>query len=157
MLSYVSVGTNDLDRATKFYNLLFKELGGERVFDAENGQFYSFSEGSLFSVLKPADGQAATNGNGTMFSFKVDSPERVTQVYKLALELGASDEGKPGPRGDRGFVGSYIRDLDGNKLCIYHMKGNGTLAVYAAYNKTGLDNAGCTVCLYFALPENVWA
>lgn len=121
MLSYVSVGTNDMDRALKFYDALFAQMGGERRFEAPNGQIYGFAEGSLFSVLKPADGEAATHGNGTMFAFKVESPERVNEVYEYALQLGAVDAGEPGPRGDRGFYSSYIRDPDNNKLCIYHM------------------------------------
>ncbi|PCI74074.1 MAG: glyoxalase [SAR86 cluster bacterium] len=121
MMSYVSVGTNDLERALCFYDSLFELLGGNRVFESPTGQFYGFSEGSLFCVLKPADGKIATNGNGTMFAFKIDSPEKVSEAYARALELGATDEGEPGPRGDQGFFGSYVRDLDGNKLCIYHM------------------------------------
>jgi predicted lactoylglutathione lyase len=37
-----------------------------------------------------------------------------------ALQLGAQDEGAPGPRGN-GFYGAYFRDLDGNKLAAYCM------------------------------------
>tara|TARA_R110002073_G_scaffold133118_2_gene280170 strand:- start:893 stop:1258 length:366 start_codon:yes stop_codon:yes gene_type:complete len=121
MLSYVSVGTNDLERSLTFYDALFAEMEGERRFEAPNGQIYGFPEGSLFSVLTPADGEAATNGNGTMFAFKVASEGRVDEVYNIALQLGATDAGKPGPRGDQGFYSSYIRDPDNNKLCIYYM------------------------------------
>ncbi len=35
------------------------------------------------------------------------------------LSLGGSDEGAPGDRGG-GFYGAYFRDLDGNKLNVYH-------------------------------------
>lgn len=121
MLSYVTIGTNDYDGALAFYDALFAELGGKRIFEAPTGQFYSFGDGSLFGVFRPADGQAATGGNGSMFAFKVGSPDEVDAVYAKALSLGASDDGAPGPRGDRGFYGSYVRDADGNKLCIYHM------------------------------------
>src|SRR3990172_1835487 len=120
MLSYVTIGTNDYDRALRFYDSLFKVLGGERIFEAPTGQFYGFSEGSLFGVFKPADGRSATGGNGTMFAFKVASPEEVANIYAKAIEFGATNEGEPGPRGDRGFYASYVRDPDGNKLCIYH-------------------------------------
>ena len=91
------------------------------MFEAPKGQFYGFTEGTLLAMMKPADGQPATGGNGTMFAFKVDSPEEVDHHYAKAMSLGAKDDGVPGPRGDRGFYGSYFRDLDGNKLCIYHM------------------------------------
>lgn len=63
MLSYITIGTNDYDRALKFYDLLFTELGGSRSFEAPTGQFYKIGEGTLFGVFKPADGQPATGGN----------------------------------------------------------------------------------------------
>jgi catechol 2,3-dioxygenase-like lactoylglutathione lyase family enzyme len=48
MISYVTVGTNDLDKALEFYDSLITELGGKRMFEAPNGQIYGFSEGSTF-------------------------------------------------------------------------------------------------------------
>lgn len=121
MLSYVSVGTNNFEAALKFYDSLFGELDGKRAFDAPNEQFYGFGKGSYFGVLAPFNGESATVGNGTMFAFKVKSQERVIEVYNKALGFGAVDDGAPGPRGDKGFFASYFRDLDGNKLCVYHM------------------------------------
>lgn len=121
MLSYTTIGTNDYDRALRFYDSLFEVLGGERSYVAPNGQFYGFGEGTLFGVFKPADGKTATSGNGTMFAFKVSCPDDVSKIYAKAIEFGATSEGEPGPRGDRGFFASYIRDPDGNKICIYHM------------------------------------
>ena len=47
--------------------------------------------------------------------------ERAAKFYDALLaELGASDEGPPGPRGE-GFYAGYFRDLDGNKLNAYFM------------------------------------
>ena len=43
----------------------------------------------------------------------------VDAVYAKAIELGARDEGPPGPRGTSGFYAGYFRDLDGNKLNAY--------------------------------------
>ena len=40
----------------------------------------------------------------------------VDQIYKVAMSLGAADEGAPGPRGGGGFYAGYFRDPDGNKL-----------------------------------------
>ncbi len=37
------------------------------------------------------------------------------------IELGAQDEGAPGPRGE-GFYAGYFRDPDGNKLNAFCMK-----------------------------------
>ena len=121
MLGYVTIGASDFEKARDFYDSLIAEIGGDRVFESPTGQFYGFGEGALIGVLKPHDGKAATGGNGTMLAFKVSSPDDVERVYSAAIELGAADDGKPGPRGDRGFFASYIRDSDGNKICIYHM------------------------------------
>ena len=68
------------------------------------------------SVTKPFDGNAATVGNGVMVAIAVDSQEKVIALYDKAIELGGTDEGPPGPRGDSGFYAAYFRDLDGNKL-----------------------------------------
>jgi catechol 2,3-dioxygenase-like lactoylglutathione lyase family enzyme len=121
MISYMTIGTNDYDRALAFYDALLPEFGGQRVGETPSGQLYGFENGPLLGVFRPADGKPATHGNGTMIAFKVASQDRVKEVYGRALELGATDEGGPGPRGTRGFYGSYFRDLDGNKLCVYHM------------------------------------
>ena len=67
----------------------------------------------------PYDGNAAAVGNGMMIALKVSSAEEVAALYSRAIELGGTDEGKPGPRGDHGFYGGYFRDLDGNKLNAY--------------------------------------
>jgi predicted lactoylglutathione lyase len=52
----------------------------------------------------------------------LDAPEKVDRLYKKAIELGATDEGPPGPRADGGFYAAYFRDLDGNKLNCFCMK-----------------------------------
>ena len=49
---------------------------------------------------------------------RVDSREKVHQVYDKAIELGARDEGPAGPRME-GFYAGYFRDLDGNKLNVF--------------------------------------
>jgi catechol 2,3-dioxygenase-like lactoylglutathione lyase family enzyme len=124
-ISYVTIGTNDYDRALDFFDALTAELGGGRAFEAPGGQFYQLGEpvgqGTLLGIFKPADGQPATHGNGTMIAIKVEGEPRVRAVHAKALALGAADEGAPGPRGDKGFYAGYFRDPDGNKFCVYRM------------------------------------
>ena len=121
MISYVTIGTNDFEKALGFYDMLLAEMGGKRAFEAPSGQFYGFDQGALLGVLKPFDGEPAASGNGTMVALKVPSEEQVGKVHAKALDLGAADEGAPGPRGTRGFYAAYFRDFDGNKFCVYHM------------------------------------
>lgn len=73
----------------------------------------------MLMVFKPANEKPATAGNGTMVALMMDSTEMVDRFHEKAIELGATDEGLPGPRGDDGFYGGYFRDLDGNKLLAF--------------------------------------
>jgi catechol 2,3-dioxygenase-like lactoylglutathione lyase family enzyme len=121
MIGYVTLGTNDLPRATAFYDKLLGALGAKRVYENERGIAWGTSmQAPSLGVMKPFDGQPATRGNGTMVALVVDSPAKVDALYKLAMELGGTDEGGPGPRGD-GFYAAYFRDLDGNKLNVFCM------------------------------------
>lgn len=73
----------------------------------------------MLFVIKPADGKAATVGNGVMAALPAKDTAQVDRIYKLAMSLGAKDEGPPGDRGG-GFYAAYFRDLDGNKLNTFH-------------------------------------
>ena len=71
------------------------------------------------AITKPFDGEPATVGNGVMVALAAKDQEQVKQLHAKALELGGTDEGAPGPRGDGGFYAGYFRDLDGNKLAAF--------------------------------------
>ncbi|CDL82614.1 VOC family protein [Xenorhabdus szentirmaii] len=122
MIGYITLGTNDFPRATKFYDELLAELGAQRVM--ETPTFIAWGPNSNVTnlcIIKPFDGNPATVGNGGMIALNVDSREKVDQIYNKAIALGATDEGKPGPRGEYGFYVGYFRDLDGNKLNVFCM------------------------------------
>ncbi len=125
MLGYITVGTNDLAKSAAFYDVLLAELGGKRAMEEENYIAWAvdISAGGMFSIMKPHDGKAASVGNGTMFAFATTSTEQVDRFYAKAIELGATCEGKPGPRGDSGFYAGYFRDLEGNKINGFFMPG----------------------------------
>ncbi len=116
MIGYVTLGTNDLQRAAAFYDALLGELGAKRAMEMESFIAWSTAPNTpMVAVIKPFDGKAATVGNGVMVAIMVDSKEKVQALHTKALALGGKDEGAPGPRGD-GFYAGYFRDLDGNKL-----------------------------------------
>ena len=120
MIGYVTLGTNNKAKAVKFYDELFKEIGAGRFMETE--QFTAYSSGQDkpgIGITIPFDGKPASVGNGTMVALQVDTPAKVESFYKKAMELGATDEGKPGPRGESGFYAAYFRDLDGNKLNVF--------------------------------------
>lgn len=121
MIGYVTLGTNDLARATKFYDDLLKELGAGRAMESDRFIGWGTGAGSpMLLLIKPFDGQPATAGNGTMVAIAAGSQAKVDAMYAKAMALGAKDEGAPGNRGGT-FYGAYCRDLDGNKLCFFNM------------------------------------
>ena len=121
MIGYVTIGTNDIEKAAAFYDQLLAEVGASRFMDTETFIAWATSPGTpALSVTQPFDGKAATVGNGVMVALNADSQEKVDALYRKAMELGATDEGAPGPRGD-GFYAGYFRDPDGNKLNAFFM------------------------------------
>src|SRR5690348_13070794 len=121
MIGYVTLGTNDIQRAAKFYDALLGTIGAKRFMEFDGFIAWSVSPGSPgLSVIKPYDKMPATVGNGVMVALVVDSKAKVDAVYKKAIELGAKDEGPAGPRSDNFYAG-YFRDMDGNKLNVFCM------------------------------------
>jgi len=119
MIGYVTLGSNDLEEAVAFYDSLLAELGAARFMEEETFVAWAVApDKPAISVCRPYDGQAATIGNGTMVALAVDSSAKVDAVHARAMELGATDEGAPGQRGE-GFYAGYFRDLDGNKLNVF--------------------------------------
>jgi predicted lactoylglutathione lyase len=123
MIGYVTLGTNDLEKAAKFYDALFASINIGRFMEEE--QFVAWAaapDQPSVAVTKPFDGKPATVGNGVMVALFFETPQQVDAFYEKAIALGATDEGKPGPRGEGGFYAGYFRDLDGNKLNAFCMQ-----------------------------------
>ncbi len=122
MIGYVTLGTNDLERAAAFYDELLKLVGAGRFMETDKFIAWAVApDKPALSVTRPYDGNAATVGNGVMVALVVMTPEQVDAIHARAIELGGTDEGAPGPRGDSGFYAAYFRDLDGNKLNAFCM------------------------------------
>jgi predicted lactoylglutathione lyase len=122
VIGYVTLGTNDLDRAAKFYDALLIEIGATRMMESDRFIAWAVSpKQPSLGVTKPFDGQPASIGNGVMVALVVDSQEKVKALHAKATALGGKDEGGPGPRGEGGFYAAYFRDLDGNKLNAFCM------------------------------------
>lgn len=121
MIGYVTIGSNDFERAKSFYDVVLAELGAKRSIGLDRMQFYGRLGEAGVAVCKPYDGEAATSGNGTMVALNAPSREVVDKVYATALANGATDEGAPGSRTEA-FYGAYFRDLDGNKICVFKFR-----------------------------------
>ena len=123
MIGYVMVGTNNLDKAIIFYDEVLKIINLTRkdTDDVCAGYTQNNGDGSIeFYVTKPANKKTATFGNGTQVSFLVSSREIVDKFHDIALKAGGTSEGSGGERPEgSGVYYSYIRDLDGNKICAF--------------------------------------
>lgn len=123
VFTHVTVGTNDLQKARAFYDVVLKEIGLNRVADlGEAGSIWGVDKPSFF-VLKPANGNPATVGNGVTISFEAPNRAAVQAFHEVALANGGVCEGQPGPRGwAENAYAAYARDADGNKLAVYCFK-----------------------------------
>ena len=121
MIGYVTLGTNDLQKAAPFYDALAAELGVGRMMEFDG--FIAWGEqggGAGIGLTKPFDDNAASVGNGVMVALAAKDAAQVQRLYDIALANGGTDEGAPGDRGG-GFYAGYFRDPDGNKLNAFVM------------------------------------
>jgi catechol 2,3-dioxygenase-like lactoylglutathione lyase family enzyme len=117
ILSHISVGTNDFDRAVAFYDKVLPTLGCKRIMEHPGAVAYG-REYPEFWVQSPIDGRPASVGNGTHIGFFAPSKEAVLAFFEAALDAGATGDGQPGPRPEYGepYYGCFVRDLDGHKI-----------------------------------------
>ena len=117
ILSHVSVGTNDLARALQFYDAVLPVVGCRRIMEHPGAVAYGRAYPE-FWVQTPADGKAASVGNGYHIGFFAESKHTVDDFHRAALAAGGVDDGAPGARPEYGapYYGCFIRDPDGHKI-----------------------------------------
>ena len=117
IISHVSLGTNDFEKATAFYDKVLATIGAVRIMEHEDAVGYGkqFPE---FWVQTPIDGGKAATANGTHYAFLTSSVEAVHEFWEAAIEAGGKPDGEPGPRPHYGqeYYGCFLRDLEGNKI-----------------------------------------
>jgi catechol 2,3-dioxygenase-like lactoylglutathione lyase family enzyme len=124
MYSHITVGTNNMAGAMRFYDAVLATIGvtRKRTYKAAIGYapegFTGMEE--PFWVLRPYDRKPAVPSNGAMVAFAAPTRAAVDAFYAAAMAQGGSDEGPPGLRSHYhpNYYGAYLRDPDGNKLCV---------------------------------------
>ena len=127
MISYVTVGADDIPRAKRFYSALLPALGYGLTEGPEGLSYALPVEPGQSPVLpdfyvKPTfDGQPASAGNGAMVAFEAQTQAQVRDLHTAALAAGGTDEGRPGFRASYGphFYVGYLRDPQGNKIALF--------------------------------------
>jgi catechol 2,3-dioxygenase-like lactoylglutathione lyase family enzyme len=124
MISYVTIGAADIDKAVAFYDPVMAALGHERTF--LNGGWAGYApkgqpENASVMLCTPQNGEPAKAGNGIMVGLHADTPAQVDAFYAAAMANGGTDEGAAGPRPQYGatYYLAYVRDPTGNKLSAF--------------------------------------
>jgi catechol 2,3-dioxygenase-like lactoylglutathione lyase family enzyme len=124
LISHVFMGISEFEPALAFYSALMTELGMVRKFADSEKQWAGWvapgQPRPLFGIGRPFNGAPHAPGNGQMTALLAPSRDAVDRAYAAAMAAGASCEGAPGlrPHYHPNYYGAYLRDLDGNKLCV---------------------------------------
>jgi catechol 2,3-dioxygenase-like lactoylglutathione lyase family enzyme len=118
MFSHITFGTNDFERARRFYEPVMATLGVEQPFKLPATLVFGELAGLKLFIVSPFDGGDAHPGNGPHAAFLAPNRAAVDAFHAAALAHGGTDEGAPGPRPHyhAHYYGAYVRDPDGNKL-----------------------------------------
>lgn len=120
VLSHITLGTNDIGRAARFYDAVLGSLGFTRATKPADKPLMYAKNGEMPYVYlyRPFDGRPATWGNGTHIAFNAETRAAVDAFHEMALLFGGQDEGQPGVRTHYAdnYYAAYVRDPDGNKL-----------------------------------------
>lgn len=127
MISYVTVGADDILRAKRFYAAFLPALG-YTLKEGPEGLSYALpmrpgqpAVSPEFYVKPPFDVRPASAGNGAMIAFQARSQQEVRDLHSAALAAGGRDAGQPGFRDAYGahFYVGYLRDPQGNKIALF--------------------------------------
>lgn len=120
IINHIMLGTNDLDKARKFYDDALGALGVKNLGPMRDTGFMYGVERPEFVITKPRDGKPACFANGGTLGFVAPNMDAVNKFHAAGLANGGSCEGEPGPRDFvPGAYGAYLRDPDGNKICAF--------------------------------------
>ncbi len=122
MLSHLSFGVNDLEKAAAFYDAVLAPLGFVRVWSSDRAAGYGRPGGQDKLALFARPGKATAPGEGFHVAFDAPDRDAVDRFHAAALAFGGKDLGAPGPRPHYGpdYYAAFIADLDGYKLEAVH-------------------------------------
>lgn len=122
MIHHLGIVVSDFMRSAALYDACLAPLGIRRTVTDLDWAIYATDSGHPFIWIGAETPSYWKNGHEPSRSpihiaFSAPNREAVNAFYYAALELGAEDNGPPGPRvSDANFYSAYILDLDGNNI-----------------------------------------
>jgi catechol 2,3-dioxygenase-like lactoylglutathione lyase family enzyme len=112
MIDHVNLPVSDLARATRFYTQVLAELGVPPLIVDVNAQGFGHEDWGF--------GIVATQGPITALHVAFVAPDRpsVDRFHRMAISLGARDNGAPGLREtyDPNYYAAFVIDADGHNV-----------------------------------------
>lgn len=130
MIDHVSISISNWEKTLRFYDQTLNELGYKRLmtFEDTNAAGYGTDNKPAFWIsTQGKESETIGNARGVHIAFLAPNVEAVQRWYEKCLELGGTDNGKPGPRPEYhpGYYGAFIIDPDGWRIeaCFHGYKG----------------------------------
>ena len=114
MIDHVGYEVLDLARCARFYDAVFRALGGRRMFESEHAVAYGINSPLVWFVVR---GRAPAPEYGHL-ALAASGKAAVEGAHRAGLASGGSDEGAPGKRPQYGqsCYAAYLRDPDGLRV-----------------------------------------
>ena len=114
MIDHVGFEVSDLARSARFYDVIFRALGGRRLLDNEHAVAYGFTSPEFWIVVR---GRAPGPGYGHV-ALSANGKAAVDAAYRAGIDAGGDDDGPPGPRPQYGrrCYAAYLLDPDGLRV-----------------------------------------
>ena len=88
VIGFVMIGTNNLEKSSKFYDTILNHLGLKRISitDRYIGYGHSSDDDQVkFYITKPYNNENSTAVNGNMIALTAETKEAVDKLYSLLL------------------------------------------------------------------------
>jgi len=117
MIDHVSIEVSDLTLSTRFYERLLKPLNMAIVTEHPDTVGYGKKYPEFWINLRQDMPKPAAT-SGTHICLRAPDTAAVDEFYRVALEYGGADNGKPGlrPHYTHNYYAAFIRDPDGNRI-----------------------------------------
>ncbi len=112
MFDHVSISVSDVNKSKNFYIAALKTLDFKIWVDHKEYVGFGTQDRPHFWL------NLGTKRNEVHIAFTAKDRKSVDEFYRVSLEQGAKDNGKPGlrPQYHENYYGAFVVDLDGNNV-----------------------------------------